>query len=415
MFKFLREKIRATVEKFSRKADKEATSLEMPLPEATQTQKETTKQDQSLAIDLGEKDEELSTPEGRDEQLDADAITPREAAFMEGETAAEGLAEPAHEEQEAVSSSDNDTVLAIPAQKKESAAKGFFGRIKEKVVMKKIDERTFEELFTDMELALLENNVAVEVIEKIKEDLKIALVDVPVRRGRLEEAILEGLKQSIDHILSTAGPELISLIRTHEKPFVIAFVGINGSGKTTTIAKIAHYLLEQKLTVVLAAADTFRAAAIDQLEHHAQKLGVKIIKHHYGSDPAAVAFDAVAHAKAKKADVVLIDTAGRLHSNMNLIDEMKKIMRVAKPHLKIFVGEAITGNDCVEQAKRFHDAIGIDGIILSKADIDERGGAFLSVGYVTKKPVLFVGVGQDYGDLRPYDKAAVMDQLGLLG
>jgi fused signal recognition particle receptor len=164
---------------------------------------------------------------------------------------------------------------------------------------------------------------------------------------------------------------------------------------------------------VLAAADTFRAAAIDQLQLHADKLGVKLIRHDYGSDPAAVAFDAIKHAEAKKIDIVLIDTAGRLHSNINLMDEMKKIMRVAKPDLKIFVGESITGNDCVEQAKHFNDAVGIDGIILAKADVDEKGGAAISVSYVTQKPILFLGIGQEYEDLQQFDKERLLASIGL--
>ena len=194
---------------------------------------------------------------------------------------------------------------------------------------------------------------------------------------------------------------------------MIAFVGINGSGKTTTIAKVAQLLKKSGLSVVLAAADTFRAAAIDQLQVHADALGCKLIRHDYGADPAAVAFDAIEHAKAKNKDVVLVDTAGRLHSNTNLVDEMKKIIRVAKPHLKIFVGESITGNDCVEQARTFDEAIGIDGIILSKADIDDKGGAALSISYVTKKPILYLGVGQSYDDLQAFDKNKFLAQVGV--
>jgi len=198
-----------------------------------------------------------------------------------------------------------------------------------------------------------------------------------------------------------------------EKPYIIAFFGINGSGKTTTIAKLASMLKEMKISCVLAASDTFRAASIEQLQHNADKIGVKLIKHGYGSDPAAVAFDAIKHAKAKNIDVVLIDTAGRMHSNQNLIDELKKITRVTKPDLKIFVGESIAGNDCVEQAKTFNDAVGIDGIILAKADIDEKGGAAVSVSYVTKKPILYLGTGQKYGDLEPFNKEKIMNSIGL--
>ncbi|MBL7056474.1 signal recognition particle-docking protein FtsY, partial [Candidatus Woesearchaeota archaeon] len=186
-----------------------------------------------------------------------------------------------------------------------------------------------------------------------------------------------------------------------------------GSGKTTSIAKVANMLKNNKFSCVLAASDTFRAASIEQLEYHGKQLGIKVIKHDYQSDPAAVAFDAIKHAKAKEIDVVLIDTAGRLHSNSNLIEEMKKIIRISKPDLKIFVGESITGNDCIEQAKAFNDAVGIDGIILTKADVDEKGGAAISVSYVTKSPIMYFGVGQEYIDLKEFDSNMVVEGLGL--
>jgi fused signal recognition particle receptor len=290
--------------------------------------------------------------------------------------------------------------------------RGFFQRITETITTKKISAEKFDELFWDLELALLENNVAVEVIEKIKTDLKSELVDKPIPRGKVEEKIAESLHSSIEDLFSVPMIDLLSKAK-QKKPFVICFVGVNGSGKTTSIAKVTKYLQSNGLSVVMAAADTFRAAAIDQLQLHADKLGVKLIKQDYGSDPAAVAFDAIKHAEANKKDVVLIDTAGRLHSNVNLMDEMKKIMRVAKPDLKIFVGESITGNDCVEQAKQFNEAVGIDGIILAKADVDEKGGAAISVSYVTQKPILFLGVGQEYEDLQQFDKERLLASIGL--
>ena len=291
--------------------------------------------------------------------------------------------------------------------------KGFFSALREKIMTTKISGQQFEDKFSEMEMALLENNVAVEVIDKIKHDLKEALVDHPIRRGRVEETVIVSLKDSIRGLFESAF-DIVSRIREkREKPYVIAFVGINGSGKTTSIAKFASYLRERGFSVVLAAADTFRAASIEQISQHGDKLGIRVVKHDYGADPAAVAFDAIKHGKAKGIDVVLIDTAGRMYSNADLVNEMKKIMRVAKPDLKIFVGESITGNDCVEQAKTFNDAVSIDGIILSKADVDEKGGAAVSVSYVTKKPILYIGTGQDYKDLRPFDVDAVMENLGL--
>ena len=291
---------------------------------------------------------------------------------------------------------------------------GFFSAIKEKITTTKINGEQFESLFWEMEMALMENNVAVEVIEKIKDDLKKELVETPIKRTRIEETISFALKNSIEGLFENPNLDLIHEIKSSkEKPYIIAFFGINGSGKTTSIAKIASMLKDRKISCVLAASDTFRAASIEQLQLHADKIGVTLIKHTYGSDPAAVAFDAIKHAKAKKIDAVLIDTAGRMHSNVNLIDEMKKIVRVAKPDLKIFVGESITGNDCVEQAKTFNDAVGIDGIILAKADVDEKGGAAISVSYVTKKPILYLGVGQEYGDLELFNKDRIVKNIGL--
>ncbi len=289
--------------------------------------------------------------------------------------------------------------------------KGFFGKIKEKVTTKKINEKQFDELFWELEVALLENNVAFEVIEKIKKDLKVELVDTPLQRRKIETIILDTLKKSIDELLEYEDFDLLKEAKK-KKPYVIVFIGVNGSGKTTSIAKFANMLKKEGLGVVLAAADTFRAAAIQQLEEQGKKVDVKVIKHDYGSDPAAVGFDAVKYAKQKDLDVVLIDTAGRQHSNVNLRDEMKKIIRVVKPDLKIYVGEMISGNDCIEQIKEFDKAIDIDGAILSKADIDEKGGTAISVSYVTGKPILYIGVGQELDDLEKFSKERILKTLG---
>ncbi len=270
----------------------------------------------------------------------------------------------------------------------------------------KINEENFDKFFSELEVVMIENNVAMEVIEFLKKELKKELIGKEVKRKDLENKIKESLKKAINELLIEPF-DLIEKIREkirEEKPYTIVFFGINGSGKTTTIAKLSYLLKKNNLTSVLAASDTFRAASIEQLEKHAEKLGVKVIKHKYGSDPAAVAFDAIAHAKAKGVDVVLVDTAGRIHVKADLMREMEKICRVAKPDLKIFVAESIVGNDAVEQARAFNQAVGIDAIILTKADVDEKGGAIISVSYVTKKPVIFLGTGQEYSDLKKFDR-----------
>ena len=294
----------------------------------------------------------------------------------------------------------------------EDTHRGLFGKLVEKITTQQISEEKFDEFFSDLEIVMLENNVAVEVIDKIKDDLKNAVVNKPIKRGKIAEVMQESLRLSIEELF-IEGEDILDLMQANEKPFVIVFVGINGSGKTTTIAKLTHLFMKNKKSVVIAAGDTFRAAAIQQLEEHTNKLGVKLIKHDYGADPAAVAFDAVKHAKAAGKDVVLIDTAGRLQSNTNLIEEMKKISRVVKPNMKIFVGESIAGNDFINQAQEFDKAIGIDGIILSKADIDEKGGAAISVSYVTKKPILYMGMGQNYDDLVKFDSSKIVEGLDL--
>ncbi|MBT5215132.1 signal recognition particle-docking protein FtsY, partial [Candidatus Woesearchaeota archaeon] len=179
------------------------------------------------------------------------------------------------------------------------------------------------------------------------------------------------------------------------------------------IAKFANMLKNKNLNVLMVAGDTWRAASIQQLEEHGEKLKVKVIKHNYGSDPAAVAFDGIKSARANNIDVVLIDTAGRQHSNKDLMRELEKIIRIAKPDLNIFVGESTTGNDCVLQVQQFGDVVEVSGIILTKADVDEKGGAAVSMGYVTGKPILFLGKGQGYEDLEVFDKQSVMDSLGI--
>ncbi|MDI3483910.1 MAG: fused signal recognition particle receptor [Methanobacteriaceae archaeon] len=278
---------------------------------------------------------------------------------------------------------------------------------------KTISEKDIEDVLWELEMSLLESDVAIDVAEKIAKELKDQLVGKKVKRSTdITKYTQEALKNSIKDILTVNGKDINKIFQEKkDKPLIIMFVGINGTGKTTTIAKMAKHFLDKGLTPVIAASDTFRAGAIEQLTHHAEKLGVKIIKHEKGADPAAVAFDAVEHAKAKGKDVVLIDTAGRMQTNVNLMDEMAKIKRVVKPDLIIFVGDSLTGNDAVEQAIKFNESVGIDAIILTKADADAKGGAALSIGYVINKPIIFLGTGQGYDDLIEFKPEWMIRQL----
>ena len=266
-----------------------------------------------------------------------------------------------------------------------------------------ISEEKLNDLLWDLEIGLLESDVAYSVIESIKNDIKEELKYVSVERSKISELVENVLRNAIEHVLKSSEMDFDEFIDNSKKPVVIMFVGVNGSGKTLSIGKMATLLKKRGKSSVMAASDTFRAGAIEQLGIHANNVGVKLVKHGPSADPAAVAFDAIEHAKAKHKDVVLVDTAGRMQTNVNLMDEMAKIKRVAKPDLILFVGDALAGNDAVEQAKRFNEVVGIDGVILTKVDTDAKGGSALSVAYTIGKPLLFIGVGQGYEDQIPFD------------
>jgi fused signal recognition particle receptor len=300
----------------------------------------------------------------------------------------------------------------LPPEKPKKAAR----RVVKRLLRRKLSPEDVDDIIWDLQVALLESDVAVPVADHIIERLKTGLTGrkIGVREDprKLAEELL---RQSIREVLTTEQRvDLVGVIdskRARGEPAVIVFLGINGHGKTTTIAKLARYLTGRGYRVVLAAADTFRAAGIEQLEIHGQRLGLEVVKQRRGADAAAVAFDAIAHARAGRADVVLVDTAGRIQTDVNLMDEMRKIVRVAKPDLVIFVGDALTGNDAVEQAKTFDQAVGITGSILCKMDADARGGAALSITHVTGKPILFLGTGQGYDDLVEFDPDFIINAL----
>ncbi len=309
---------------------------------------------------------------------------------------------------------DIDKIKAQEKNTEETPKSSFLSKLTKKLSTSTLRQSDLNEILEPLELILLENNVALEVVDKIKADLEKDLVGIEVKKQNIENIIKSSLKESISSVLIEP-PDILEAIKKKSKlePYVIVFFGINGSGKTTSLAKLANYLRKNKISCVLGAADTFRAASIEQLQKHADALNIKLIKQQYGSDPTAVAFDAKKYAEKNKLQCVLIDTAGRMYTKENLIKEMEKLIRIIKPDLKIFVAESITGNDAVAQAKTFNEALNLDGIILTKADVDEKGGTALSVSYITKKPIYFLGTGQTYSDFQPFKKEKILNSLGL--
>ena len=295
--------------------------------------------------------------------------------------------------------------------KKEPEKKeGLLKRIKKAVSEKKLEEKDIKNILEDLEESLISSDVAVEVAEKITSDLKSNLIGNFVRKKEIENIVKKSLKNSLLEILRFEDTDLIAKVR-RKKPYLIVFLGFNGSGKTTTIARIGNLLKKHGLKVVFAAADTWRAASIEQLEEHGKKLGIYVIKQRYLSDPAAVIFDATKHATANDIDVVLADTAGRSHANVNLMDELKKIIRVNKPDMKILVLDALTGNDIYDQCKLFNEAVGVDALIITKVDVYEKGGAVVSSAYTINKPILYLGIGQRYDDLQEFNAEKIVDNL----
>jgi len=283
-----------------------------------------------------------------------------------------------------------------------------FSNVAKSFSEKELSEKDINNILQQLEISLLESDVATEVIDSLKSDLKKSLIGTKVDKHEIESLVKKSLIDSISVLFDATGKidilEKISAKKKLQEPYVILFVGINGTGKTTTLAKLAHMLQQAKFSVVVAAADTYRAGAIEQLKEHTNRLNLKIIAQNYGADPAAVAKDAVLHAKSNKIDCVLIDTAGRMQTSKNLMDQIAKITKVVNPDLKLFVGDSLAGNDTVNQAREFYQHVKFDGAILTKSDADARGGAALSIVKVTNTPILFVGVGQGYRDLKPFDK-----------
>lgn len=303
-------------------------------------------------------------------------------------------------------------------REEEKATKGIGAKIKEKgkAILEGetiLDDKDLETPLEELEIALLESDVALSVAEEIISSVKKELVGKRKRWGVDTEGLVKrAIKDALLNVFAAdAELDFEEFVAKSEKPVNIVFVGVNGTGKTTSIAKVAKNLLGTGYSVVIASADTYRAGATEQIETHASNLGIKVIKHQYGADPAAVVYDAMKYARANRKEVILADTAGRMHTSINLMEQLKKICRVTKPDLVIFVDEAVAGNDAVERAKKFNEVIGIDASMLTKVDVDAKGGAAISIAHSTSKPILFLGTGQGYDDLEKFDAEWLVDRL----
>lgn len=309
------------------------------------------------------------------------------------------------------------TAEEIEVEVKEIRAKPSLRTRLEGLVMPSITikEADVREPLEDLELQLIEADVAMPVAQEITTELRSKIVGQKVRYSEFDAFVRRSILDSIRDVMSQERLDLVAFARdaiaSGKRPVRLLFVGPNGHGKTTTIAKVAHLLKKNSISCVISASDTFRAAAIEQTAEHGRRLGVPVIRHHYGSDPAAVAFDAIKYAEAHGIDAVLIDTAGRQETSRNLIEQMKKIDRVATPHLRLFVGEGIVGHAIIDQVSQFNEAIRLDGVILTKVDCDTKGGSVISIRKATGVPVLYLTVGQGYDDLVPFDENYILSRI----
>ena len=285
------------------------------------------------------------------------------------------------------------------------------------IIQKELSEKDVNVVLSDLEIALLESDIAQEVIDVLVTELKSELIGTKLEKGQDAENIVQvKFRNAIVEMFSKAGEvDILGKIKEKKErkggPFVITFLGINGTGKTTTVAKVARLLHLNNISVVLAAGDTHRAGAIEQISLHAEKLSLRVIAQRYGADPSAVGRDAIDYAKKHYIDAVLVDTAGRMQTAKNLMDEINKIVRIVKPDIKLFVGDSLAGNDTINQAREFFEYTNFDGAILTKIDADAKGGSALSIVHITSRPIIYLGIGQGYDDLIPFDVGRFIDSI----
>ncbi len=279
---------------------------------------------------------------------------------------------------------------------------------------KEISEKEFNRMFTALEIDLLKSGVAFETIEKIRGNLKEKIVTKRVERRKVHDEIERVIKEELFTILDVPKINLnreINESKQRGTPYLILFLGFNGVGKSLTVAKVANYLRTRGYKVLIAAADTFRAAGAEQMVKYAEKIGVSVVRQMRGADSAAVIYNAREKAKARKYDVICADTAGRTHTDENLLEELRKIVRVNKPNLKVLIIDGLIGNDAVPQCIFFNESIGVDCVIITKMDATDKGGVLLTVADVLRKPILFLGTGQKYGDLAAYEPRKILKMI----
>jgi len=364
--------------------------------------------------------EELDDPEAEvdDEAVDDDSTADAPADDEPASEADESVEADGEATEAAAAGEDADAEEATDdsddeAEDDDGSSAGFVSRAasmaRGRVV---IDEEDLEEPLRDLEFALLESDVEMTVAEEILDQIRSELVGEERKFTESTGALVEdALRDALLSVIDVGQFDFLDEVAAREKPVTVVFTGVNGVGKTTSIAKVAQYLEDRGFSTVLANGDTYRAGANQQIQEHADNLGLKCISHEQGGDPTAVVYDAVEYAQANDVDVVLGDTAGRLHTSDDLMSQLEKLNRVVEPDLTIFVDEAVAGQDAVNRAREFNDAAEIDGTILTMADADSQGGAAISVSHVTGKPILFLGTGQGYDDLQPFDPEELVDDL----
>ena len=355
-------------------------------------------------LGIGKRKEEKSVPAAEPAAEAAKAAAPVSAP----DAATEKIQQPSPAE-----SPVSAPVSSAEEPDEEEHSGGVLAKLKSLVVDHQVtlSDKAIDDALFDLQMVLLESDVAYPVAEAITEHMKEELSGSKKKVfTSSEKVVTDALKHAIESVLGS-GFDLVSYINTHEKPVKILFTGVNGTGKTTSVAKIASFLQSQGLSVVVGAGDTFRAGAVEQIRVHCDRLGIKLIAHQEGADPSAVLYDTVEYAKAHKTDVVLADSAGRFHNRANLMNQLDKIKRVMKPDLVFYVDEAVAGNDAVIRAEEFEKTVSTDGVILTKVDMDPKGGAAISIAYTIGKPLVFLGVGQEYTDMKPFTPSLIIDEI----